>query len=200
MKYKLSEDELGLLSDLRRGNIPLDEEVLEEIRGSSRGLSVFQAGGSLLDNYVFDLDSGGWGIILTAAIHNDSNQPTRINEIRLGKPWSDAQFRWLADPLRTSPRTYSYSFPSPGPQGFAREDVLNHQIGRAGRLDPEGWLEGLLLGIGQTRMPDEWRHRQTLVTRLLVYDGRGRQYSSDWKLFVDRESLVRTRKRTFADP
>ena len=51
MKYKLSEDELGLLSDLRRGNIPLDEEVLEEIRGSSRGLSVFQAGGSLLDNY-----------------------------------------------------------------------------------------------------------------------------------------------------
>jgi hypothetical protein len=199
MKHKLSEDELRALSDLQKGDIPLDEEVLEEIRGSSRGLSIFQAGDSLVENSVFDLDSGGSGIMFTAAIHNDSNRHIWVHEIRLEKLWHGAQFRWLDDPLRTSPRTHSYSFPSPGPQGFAREAVLNHRVGRAGRLNPEGWLEGLLLGMGQTRMPDEWRDRQTLMTRLLVYDGRGRQYSTDLKLYVSRTSLVRIRKRALSE-
>jgi hypothetical protein len=199
MKYKLSEDELGLLSDLQGRNIPLDEEVLEDIRGGSRGLSIYEAGGSVLESSVFDLDSGGSGLISTVAIHNDSNRPIWVHEFRLGKLWHDAQFRWLDDPSRTSPRTYSYSFPSPGPEAFEREAVLNHRVGRAGRLNPGGWLEGLLLGTAQTRMPDEWRDRQMLLTRLLVYDGRGRQYSSDLSLFVCRKSLVRTRKRALAE-
>jgi hypothetical protein len=198
MKYKLSEDELKLLSDLQRRNIPLDEEVLEDIRGGSRGLSVFQAGDSPPESSLFDLDFGGSGIMFPVALHNDSNQPICLSEFRLEMPWHDAQCRWLDDPLRTSPRTHSYSFPSPGPE-FAREVVLNHHVGRAGRLNPGGWLEGLLLGMGQTRMPDEWRDRQTLMTRLLVYDGRGRQYSSDLTLYVSRTSLVRIRKRAFAE-
>jgi hypothetical protein len=199
MKHKLTDDEFRALSRLQKGDIPLDEEVLEDIRGGSRGLSVFQAGDSPPDSSVFDLDSGGSGIMFPAAIYNDSNRPIWVHEFRLGKLWHDAQFRWLDDPLRTSPRTHSYSFPSPGPQGFEREEVLNHRVGRAGRLNPGGCLEGLLLGIGQTRMPDEWRDRQMLVTRLLVYDGRGgRQYSSDLNLLVSRKSLVETKKHAFA--
>jgi hypothetical protein len=169
MKYKLSEDELGLLSDLQKGNIPLDEEVLEDIMAGQRGLSIYQTG-TILETRVFDLKSGGSGYMLSVAIHNDSTRPIRLHEFRLEMLWHDAGFRWLDDPGRASPRKYTYSFPPSESLEFERDVVLNHRVGGAGQLNPEGSIEGLLLGIGQSPIPDEYRDRQLLPTRLLVLD------------------------------
>ena len=56
---------------------------------------------------------------------------------------------------------YTYSFPEHGPAGFHRDVVLNHRLGRDGRLNPDGWLEGLLLGLGrETRRQREEKLRR----------------------------------------
>ena len=189
LNRELRKDELGVLSDLQHGGVPLDEEVLEAIKAASRGLSIFQTG-SLLENSVFELDSGGSGYMLSVAICNDSNRPIRLHEFRLQLSWHDEQFHWLGDPSRASPRKSCYSFPPPGPFGIDREVVLNHHVGTAGRLCPGGQLEGFLLGMGQTAVPDEYRDRQPLPMRLLVFDRRGRPCASHLKLYVSRKGLI----------
>ena len=73
MNHKLNEDEHAVLSDLQRGGIPLDEDVLERIRAASPGLSIYQTG-TLLETSVFDLNSGGSGPCLakrSATIRTD---------------------------------------------------------------------------------------------------------------------------------
>jgi hypothetical protein len=191
--HKFNEDEHALLSDLQRGGIPLDEEALERIRTASRGLSMYQTG-TILETSVFDLDSGGSGYMLSVAIHNDSTRPIRLHEIRLEMLWHDAAFRWLDDPRRASPRKYTYSFPPSESLEFERDVVLNHYIGGAGQLNPGASIEGLLLGMGESPIPDEYRDRQLLPMRLLVLDRGGRQYASHLKLHVSRRSRNRIEK------
>jgi hypothetical protein len=193
MNRKLNEDEHAVLSDLQRGGIPLDEGVLERIRAASRGLSIYQTG-TLLETSVFDLKSGGSGYMLSIAIHNDSNRPIRLHEIRLEMLWHDTEFRWIDDPRRASPRKYTYSFPPSESLEFERDVVLNHYIGGAGQLNPGASIEGLLLGMGESPIPDEYRDRQLLPMRLLVLDRRGRQYASHLKLYVSRRSRNRVEK------
>jgi hypothetical protein len=91
LNRELRKDELSVLSDLQHGGVPLDEEVLEAIKAASRGLSIFQTG-SLVENSVFELDSGGSGYMLSVAICNDSNRPIRLHEFRLQLSWHDEQF------------------------------------------------------------------------------------------------------------
>jgi len=143
---------------------------------------------------VFGLESGGSGYMLSVAIHNDSNRPIRLHEVRLEMLWHDTAFRWLDDPRRASPRKYTYSFPPSESLEFERDVVLNHYIGGAGQLNPGASIEGLLLGIGESPIPDEYRDRQLLPTRLLVLDRRGRQYASHLKLYVSRRSRNRVEK------
>jgi hypothetical protein len=195
MNHKLNEDEHAVLSDLQRGGIPLDEEVLERIRAASRGLSIYQTG-TLLETSVFDLKSGGSGYMLSVAIHNDSTRPIRLHEFRLEMLWHDPEFRWLDDPRRASPRKYTYSFPPSESLEFERDVVLNHRVGSAGQLNPEGSIEGLLLGIGEAPVPDEYHDRQALQMRLLIFDRRGRHSASHFKLYVCRRSRNRIKKGT----
>lgn len=196
MDYQWKEDDSRTLSDLEHAGVPLDQEVLKHIKAASRGLSIFQTG-TFLESSVFDLDSGGSGYMLSVAICNDSTRPIRLQEFRLEVPWHDAQFRWLKDPCRASPRKSSYSLASPGLAEFDREVVLNHHVGSAGQLNPGESLEGLLLGRGEAPVPDEFRDRQLLTMKLLILDRRGCQYSSRLKLYVSRKSVSRTKKRAY---
>jgi len=195
MNYKLSEGELGVFSDLQRAGIPLDKEIVDEIKAASRGLSVFQIG-SLLENTAFDLDSGGSGYIVSVAIYNDSNRRVRLSEFRLELPWDEAQFLWLSDPSRALPRKYAYSFPCRRSIEFEREAVLNHRLGNLGRLNPGGSCEGLLLGMGDAPIPAEYHDRQALKTRLLVFDSQGRHFASPLKLYVERACRNLIEKKT----
>ncbi len=157
--------------------IPLDEDVLEEMKAARRGLEIYQVG-TIIENVVFELDSGGTAYMLAAAIHNDSDQILRPQEPRLEMAWPESHFRWLENPLARVPREYVYSFPSPGPAGFDRDAVLNHRLRPGCKLGPGDSLEGLLLGVGQASVPN-------------LLDGRGNRYASDVILTVSREGQGR---------
>jgi hypothetical protein len=159
----------------------------------SRGLSLFQTGDPA-QNCVFDLDRGGWGCTLAIAICNDSDRVIRVQSYRLEVPTFEWNFDWLEDPLRKSPRGYSYSFPPPGPVEFHREVVLNHRIGRKGRLNPGDSFEGLLLGKGQACLPDNFRDRQRMITKLAIFDGRGVCYELEMTLCVRRQVRIGIKK------
>jgi hypothetical protein len=176
------------------GGVPLDLELLDDLTAAPRRLSVFQTG-SLVENTVFELDSGGSGYMLGVAIQNDSNRSVRLNEFRLELLWHDGQFRWLSDPFRASPRESNYSFPTPRSIEFPRGVVLNHRLGNAGKLNPGGSLEGLLLGAGEAPIPAEYHDRQTLKMRLFVFDSQSRCSALPFDLCVERRRHNRTKTK-----
>jgi hypothetical protein len=63
---------------LRRGGIPLDDEVVQSMKAASRGLSRYQSG-TPADSSIFDLDSGGAGYLPSVAICNDSDRIIRTS-------------------------------------------------------------------------------------------------------------------------
>ncbi len=194
MTEKLSKEQLVLASQLRGAGIPLDAEVLEAMQAACRGLSIYQTG-TVVENRICDLVSGGWALMISLAICNDSPRILWLHEFRLEIPWWEPQFRWLEYPLGKVPREYTYSLPDPWPAGFEPDDVLNHRVGRKGRLYSGDCIEGLLLGVGQEPMPSHYQDRQALDMRLWVFDERGNRFGADVKLLVDRSALrVREKK------
>jgi hypothetical protein len=188
LKNRVSEEDLQGFSELRRGGIPLDEAVVEEIEIGSRGLVIRQSG-NVAENCAFDLYSGGTAYMLAAAIYNASKQIHWAHEPRLELLWPESHFRWLENPWGKIPREYDYSFPPPGPAGFDPEVVLNHRLHHGCKLYPEpnDCLEGLLLGVGESPIPDHYVDRQGLKMRLSIYDEKGNRYASDVILRVSRE-------------
>jgi len=63
-------------------------------------------------------------------------------------------------------------FPSHGLAGHDPEDVLNHRLGSNGKLLPDGDLDGLLLGVGQASIPEQYKDRQAVSMWLSVIDQR----------------------------
>src|SRR5712692_1331055 len=194
MIKKTSPEELALAFQLRGAGIPLDAEVLKAMEAACRGLAIYQDP-IIISTGIFDLYSGGTGYMLSIFIHNDAPRNVWLHEFRLEIPWWEPEFRWLEDPMRKVPREYIYSLPPPGVEGFDRDVVLNHRLRRNGRISPDGWLEGLLLGVGQEPMPSGYRDRQTLNMRLSVFDERGNRFEADIKFLVDRHALrIREKK------
>jgi hypothetical protein len=130
-------------------------------------------------------------------IHAERRDPQRFGptywatRVSVGNAVARSEFRWLDDSRRASPRKYTYSFRSSESLEFERHVVLNHCVGGAGQLNPEGSIEGLLLGIGQSPIPDEYRDRQLLPMRSLVLDRESRQFASHFKLYVSRRGRNR---------
>src|SRR5712692_3434080 len=194
MNNKVSQEELALVSQLRSRGIPLDEEVLEAMQAACRGLSIYQTG-AVHENRIYDLVSGGMALMVSMAIYNDSLPNVWIREFRPEIPWFEPQFRWLPYPLGKVPREYTYSLPDPWPAGFEPDVVLNHRVGRRGKLCPGDCIEGLLLGVGQEPIPSNYRHRQALEMRVWVIDEKGNRFGADITFLVDREAqLARERK------
>jgi hypothetical protein len=178
-------DDLELATELQQAGIPLHEDVLDRMRLDRRGLSIYQTG-TIPENEIFDLGSS-MGVMISLAIYNDAPTNIHIAQFRLEIPWLEPQFRWLQDPLRKSPREDLYCFPVPSLLAFEREVVLNHRIGPQGLLLPGDCLEGLLLGVGESSIPENYRNRQSLDLQLRVIDSLGRQVSSTLKMCVDRK-------------
>jgi hypothetical protein len=195
MTKKINGADSSFFSQLTRGGIPLDDEVLGHLKADSRGLSIYQTGTSI-DSIIIDLAYGGAGYILSVAIYNDTKRIVRPREIRLEMAWPEPQFRWLKDPLTKMPREFSYSLPPHGPKGFEREIVLNHRLRGNGRLCPGECLDGFLLGVGQEPIPVECCNRQMLQAQLSIFDERGNRYESRLKLCVSREEQLSRRRAT----
>lgn len=183
------DEELRRLDELRRRGIPLDTEVLRNMRAACKGLVIRQAG-TIAENAIFDSVFGETGFMLSIVIHNVSDRIIRPQGARLKIRWPQPHFRWLENPLAKVPREFTYSHPSFGPAGFDPELVVNHRLNGRCKLYPGDYLEGLLLGVGQAPMPDHYVDRQAVRIRLSVYDERGNRYTSDLILLVRREQKL----------
>jgi hypothetical protein len=182
---KSSPADLLRMEQLLASGIPLDEGVVSDLRASCQGLSLYQTG-AVVENELFDLAFGGFGLLISVSVGNDSPGTIHISQYRLEPPWPESDFRWLEDPRKKVPRERNYSFPQYGPEGLERECVLNHRVDRQGRLLPGECIEGFLCGVGQVCIPHEYQHRQRLSLRLSVFDGRGRLSSIINNVIVNR--------------
>lgn len=191
---KSSRADLLRMEQLIDSGVPLVEKVVSELRASCQGPSLYQTG-TPVENELFDLPFSGFGLVVSIAICNDSPKTIHISGYRLEPLWPEVGFRWLDDPRKKAPRERSYSFPKYGPEGFEREYVLNHQVGRHGRLLADDCIEGFLCGVGQACIPDGYYHRQRLPIQLSVFDGRGQGTSIILNVLINREGRVRRRQR-----
>jgi hypothetical protein len=194
MIVKTSPEQLLRMSRILDSGIPLDPVVVEALRASCRGLSICQIG-SPVENTVFDLEHGGTGYMLGVEIRNNTPKILSIEQYRLEPPWPESDFRWLEDPRKLRPREFNYSFPQYGPEGLDRECVLNHHVGRNGRLLPGDCIHGLLCGVGEAGIPDEYQDRQLLSMQLSVVATRGTELTLDIDLILNREAQIRRQRQ-----
>jgi hypothetical protein len=189
---KFSPNQLARAKELQTLGIPFDGEILEKFEATSRALYLAQDPNPP-NTYVFDLRSGGTGIIIDFIVLNDSDQKIRLAGARLDFPWS-AQFHWLEDPFRSNPRGWAYVFPAPDPQKYDRGTVLNHHFG-AKILLPGEDLRGFLLGKEEARIPARYENYQRLQGQLLVFDGKGIQRTLALDFQVCREKKVHEQQK-----
>ena len=190
----LSKQEMLLASQMSSAGIPLDAEVLEAWEAACRGLTIYQEPNEP-GTRIFDLDSGKTGYMLSIAIRNDSPRTLWLHEYRLEIPWWEPSFQWLKDPWGKIPREHTYSFPDSTLIGFERDIVLNHRLGRRGRLCPGDWIEGSLLGVGEKPMPSGYQDRDPVAIKLWVLDEKGNRFGSDFKFLALRRELSLREKK-----
>src|SRR5713101_2148143 len=186
MNLRVNQEELRFFEELRQHGIPIDGEVLREMKDACRGLSLSQSP-IAIDTAVFDLPCGGTGYRLGINMYNESYRIISPLEYRLEIPWHESQFRWLEKPWTKVPRESVYLFPSHGLAGHDPEDVLNHRLGSKGKLLPGDVLDGLLLGVGQAPIPEQYKDRQAVWMLLSVIDQRGNPYELKVQFIVRRE-------------
>jgi hypothetical protein len=194
MSTKTSSEQLLRMSRILASGIPLDPVVVEALRASCRGLSICQIG-SPVENTIFDLEHGGTGYMLSVEICNHAPKILGIEQYRLEPPWPESDFRWLEDPRKLTPCEVSYSFPKYGPEGLDRECVLNHRVGRNGRLLPGDCTRGFLCGVGQACIPEEYQDRQRVRMQLSLLATRGTELALDIDLVLNREVQIRRQRQ-----
>jgi hypothetical protein len=150
------------------------------------------------ESCLIELDHGRTGVILSLIIQNPPTLDRLIRldlqRFRIEIPWC-RQFDWLEDPISKGPRPYLYSFPGMRTLSFGRDEVLNHRLGHGGALLPGDELEGLLMGVGEGAMPDEFHDRQRFSTHLSAYYERGKLCDLGVDLMVRREAKKKASER-----
>ncbi len=194
MSTKTSSEHLLHMSRILASGIPLDPVVVEALRASCRGLSICQIG-SPVENTIFDLEHGGTGYMLSVEICNHAPKILGIEQYRLESPWPESDFRWLEDPRKLTPCEVNYSFPKYGPEGLHRECVLNHRVGRNGRLLPGDCARGFLCGVGQAFIPEEYRDRQRVRMQMSLVATSGTELTLDIDLVLNREVQIRRQRQ-----
>ena len=189
----------AILRRLIEAGCPLDPEVEHQVREVQQGLEIYQSG-TLIQTWMFDLKSGGMGLVLSCGIFNRAARNLHLQQFRVRLPWDDPSFDWLEDPYHKSPREEVYEFPRS--YEFPRNVVLNHRIGCQGLLIPGAVMDGYLLGAGLMPIPEQYLHRQRMNIQLEIIDSSGREYGGEFQVLVDREwkmaraEQVRASKRT----
>jgi hypothetical protein len=182
----ISPQQIEFMSRLETSlGIPLDGEAVSSLRKSSRGIVVCQTG-YFFENEVVELDCRGTGVTVSVGIENPSHTVITIDQFWLELPWT--QPSWLKEPPK---KDYGYQMPDPLRHPYAREQVLNHRVGRRGKIYPGDLVEGVLLGISKESISAEYADQQKLCTRLWVFDTRGKSYTCRLLLAVSRTKPVK---------
>ena len=190
MKKLATEEWTSLAHHLMECGCPVQLEAGYKV--APVGLAIIQIP-SLGVNSVFDLETGGAGYMMDAHIGNELDRPIWIHGFQIKTPWGGAGFSLLSDPTQSVPKQEIYSFPN-STLGFERSVVLNSFLSGNGRLNPGDEIEGLLLGVDEDPLPDEYPDNGRIVVKLSIFDERGNRFSSGFRLCVER-SAIYDRKR-----
>lgn len=145
-------------------------------------------------NRVFDLKDCTTDCILDTIIMSNSNRPTWFKGIRIKAPWGGSGVSLLEADRQYRVRGGYYLFPDEAYE-FPGSVVLNRLLSGKYRLNPGGEAEGVIMAVDFESIPDDIPDNSTIVVELLVFDGPGNQFPSQFRLFVDRSARRRARQR-----
>lgn len=151
---------------------------------------------------LIDLPGGQTGVVVDLIIRNPlTGRPIRLDlqKFRIEVPW--CPIIWLKKPqpldiprwarMRAKrPGQPLYSFPGPEPLAFAKDEALNHPLGRGWVLLPGDELTGPLMGIGERPLLDRFHDRERFTTCLSAFYGRGKRCDVQVDLMVEREAKI----------
>jgi hypothetical protein len=136
-------------------------------------------------SFVFDY-CGGMGVILDLRI--TSNRIMRIQDFGdlelLGKK---CNVEWW---MNEEHNVYRFNH---GPE-YPRDQVLNHRIGKCGKVKPGDPLEGVLLGWSATSIPSQYSHGLRLPLMLSILDGFDNPHTTQLFVQVDEHLCAKIRR------
>ena len=182
-----------LVRRLGAAGCPLLEDSEDRIC-SSRGEVVLEQVGGVTENSVFTLDCGhGAGYILHTVVTNRLDRSLGIRAWSLEPPWEAQQSWWLAEPENSGQRGALYRFSGTSALEFPTEMVINHRVDSRGRLRRGDILEGVLLRVSLTDIPNRFQHGAQVEMTLSMIDQMGHKFSLSVSLWVDRSATLNRR-------
>jgi hypothetical protein len=179
------EEKLRLVRDLNEYGCPVELES----RPPELIVEQIPAAGT---NMLFDLKDSQSGYVLDAALMSQSDRPIWIKGIRIKRPWGGSGISLLEPGTRYRVPGGYYSFPDDS-LDFKPSVVLNRLLCGKERLNPGDEVYGLILAVAAESVPDEISDNERIVVELSLYNGRGDQFASRFRLCVDR-SVRRARQ------
>lgn len=146
-----------------------------------------------LMNMAFDLESGASAYLLDAYFKSSLTRPIRIEGVQIIPPWEGSAISLLEDDPRERSNGGFYRFPA-STLAFEGSEVLNGLLSGRCKLKPRDDPEGLIMAIDSQPIPDDVAHKARINVKLNVFDGAGNEFSSDFRLCVDRAVHIRQRK------
>jgi hypothetical protein len=136
-------------------------------------------------SFVFDY-CGGMGVILELRIA--SNQLMRIQDFGdLELLERKCNIEWW---MNEEHNVYRFNH---GPE-YPRGRVLNHRIGKCGKVEPGDPLEGVLLGWSTTSIPSQYSHGFRLPLMLSILDGFDNPHTAQLFVPVDEHLCGKIRR------
>jgi hypothetical protein len=146
-----------------------------------------------LMNMAFDLESGASAYLLDAYFKSSLTRSIRIEGIQIIPPWEGSAISLLEDDPRERSNGGFYRFPA-STLAFEGSEVLNGLLSGRCKLKPRDDPEGLIMAIDSQPIPDDVAHKARINVKLNVFDSAGNEFSSDFRLCVDRAVRIRQRK------
>lgn len=145
-----------------------------------------------LMNMTFDLESGGAAYLLDAHLISNLTRPIRIEGVQIIPPWEGSSISLLEDDPRYRASGGFYRFPDTG-LAYPDSELLNRLLSGRCKLKPRDDPEGLIMAVDSQPIPDDVLDKARIDVKLNVFDDAGNEFSSEFRLCVDR--AVRARKR-----
>jgi len=166
---------------LEKAGIPLELPEYRLGLKSDGGLTIRQMKLSYEESEIRELRNGRVAYVLPVFMRRDRPGKTVVREITLHAPWDDS-IEWLREGQKRNRGWYTFSRNIP--QQYARDSVVNHRLRFT--LAPGDIREGLLLGVGTVRPPENYRDGEIIPIPLSVLDQSDAETSVTFKMRLNR--------------
>jgi len=185
MCHLRTSEELALVRQLQARGIVMDEEQIRCMERNAGGLRIDQIGCGL-ESFAEQHALGGVAYAILLSITNSTLKPLAPVRVQIEVPGDDWGVTLLEDCYKAKPRKEFYSFSGHDLSGYARQEVLNHQLTRNQSIPPRHGVEGMLLAIGGHPIPDGFANDTTMPAFVTVSDQHGDAHRQRVQLIIHR--------------